>query len=176
MTLVRSIEIKPGESWAQPSLVLSVDAAYRTMGHTCMAKWSSQECTWVFSLVNDNGAYCMAKKCIRASIKVVSQRNRTHNVTLSILRVLFLWLEVINYNGIKTPLYSFCRGFNVRTMGAFVKLPWVDPGLPQWVQIALTSFQELTWVSPQCPACGVGHLGLAPGAWRHYESGEWSFA
>ena len=38
-----------------------------------------------------------------------------------------------------------------------------------WVRIALTSFQGLTWVSPQCPACGMGHLGLAQGAWRHHK-------
>ena len=31
------------------------------------------------------------------------------------------------------------------------------PGLPRYVRIALTG---LTRVSPQCPACGVGHLGV----------------
>ena len=35
-----------------------------------------------------------------------------------------------------------------------------------YVRIALTG---LTWVSPQCPACGVGHLGVTRGACRHHE-------
>ena len=35
---------------------------------------------------------------------------------------------------------------------------------PQYFQVALTSFQGLIWVSPKCPACGVGHLGLAQDA------------
>ena len=33
---------------------------------------------------------------------------------------------------------------------------------PRYVRRALTSFQGLTWVSPKCPACGVGHFGAAP--------------
>ena len=37
-------------------------------------------------------------------------------------------------------------------------------GLPRYVRIALTSFQGLIQVSPKCPACGVGHLRMAPGA------------
>ena len=40
------------------------------------------------------------------------------------------------------------------------------PGLPRYVRIALTG---LTRVSPQCPACGVGHLGVTRGAWRYHE-------
>ena len=46
---------------------------------------------------------------------------------------------------------------------AFDYLPWVD------TCIRLTSFQGLTRVRPQCPASGIGHLGLARGAWRHHE-------
>ena len=42
-------------------------------------------------------------------------------------------------------------------------------GRPQYVPIALTSFQGLTRVGPQCPACGVGHLGVTRGACRHHE-------
>ena len=58
-------------------------------------------------------------------------------------------------------------------LGAFDKLPWVDPSLPPagpgYIRIALTSFQGLTQVSSQCPVCGMGHLGLARGAWHHHE-------
>ena len=45
------------------------------------------------------------------------------------------------------------------------------PVCPRYVRIALalTSLQGLTRVSPKCPACGVGHLVLAPGAWRQRE-------
>ena len=42
------------------------------------------------------------------------------------------------------------------------------PGLPRYVRIALTAFQGLTRVSPKCPACGTGHLGLAQCAWCHH--------
>ena len=35
---------------------------------------------------------------------------------------------------------------------------------PPYVRIASTSIQGLTRVSPQCPACGVGHFGVTRGA------------
>ena len=51
-----------------------------------------------------------------------------------------------------------------------ISFPGSTPVCPMYIQIALTSFQVLTLVSPKCPACGVGHLGLvAPGACRHHE-------
>ena len=40
---------------------------------------------------------------------------------------------------------------------------------PVHSNIALTSFHGLTRVSPQCPACGVGHFGVTRDAWRHRE-------
>ena len=47
--------------------------------------------------------------------------------------------------------------------------PESTPVCPRCVRIALTSFQGLTRVSPQCPACRVGHLGVTWGACRHHE-------
>ena len=114
---VYTIEIEPGERWARPPSVSSVEAAYQyrairaygkiiILWHARMAKWqdvSAHRPFLVFSLVNDDVIVwqnCMAK-CILpytryengvcASIKMVSQRNHTHNETLSVLRVLFLW-------------------------------------------------------------------------------------
>ena len=49
-----------------------------------------------------------------------------------------------------------------------LSFPWSSPVCPRYVRIALKSFQGLTLVSPKCPACGTGHLGLARGAWRHH--------
>jgi len=49
------------------------------------------------------------------------------------------------------------------------------PVCPQYVLIASTSFQGLTWVSHKCPACGVGHLGAGPRCMTTPQEGEWSF-
>ena len=51
-----------------------------------------------------------------------------------------------------------------------ISFPRVDPHLPPVRSNSFyTSFQGLTRVNPKCPTCGVGHLGLAWGAWRHHE-------
>ena len=42
-------------------------------------------------------------------------------------------------------------------------------GRPRSAPARSNSFDGLTWVSPQCPACGVGHLGVTWGACRHHE-------
>ena len=111
MVLPQTIEIEPGDCWARPPSVSSVDATYRycatcVYGKTiiawdvCMGKWqdvSAHRPLLVCSLVN-NGVtvrqnilpYTRNKNGVCASIKMVSQRNRTHNETLGVLRVLFL--------------------------------------------------------------------------------------
>ena len=90
-----------------------------------------------------------------------------------------------NFNNSPSALYIFYRvnfpcGVNTkentpwRTIGSSQApygafgffFPWVDPGLPRYVRIALTG---LTRVSPQCPDCGVGHLGVTWGVCRHHE-------
>ena len=64
------------------------------------------------------------------------------------------------------PFYMKHTDFSkVRSMS----FPRVNPVCPRYIRIALTSFRGLNQVSPQCPACGNGHLGLARGAWRHHE-------
>ena len=50
-----------------------------------------------------------------------------------------------------------------------ISFPESTPTCPRYNQIALTSIQGLTRVSPQCPACEVGHLRLARGAWCYHE-------
>ena len=109
---ISPIEIEPGERWARPPSVASVDGqndhrvrhVYGKMSitwHKCMAKWqdvSAHRPFLVCSLANDDVIvwrnifpYTHNKNGVCASIKMVSQRNRTHNETLSVLRVLFLW-------------------------------------------------------------------------------------
>ena len=72
---------------------------------------------------------------------------------VSFTHLCFHWSKVMFISCTIGRLHAAC------IVGAFVYLPWVIPGLPRCVRIALTSFQGLTHVSPQCPACGVGHLG-----------------
>ena len=50
-----------------------------------------------------------------------------------------------------------------------ISFPRSTPVCPQYIRIALTSFQRLIRVSPKCPACGTGHFGLARGARRHHK-------
>ena len=64
----------------------------------------------------------------------------------------------------------------VHPMGALdYSYPGSTPVCPRYFQIALTSFQGLTRVSPNCPACGVGHLGAGPRCMTSPREGEWSF-
>ena len=47
--------------------------------------------------------------------------------------------------------------------------PGSTPVCPKCVRIAWRHSRGFIQVSPQCPACGVGHLGVTWGAWRHNE-------
>ena len=67
------------------------------------------------------------------------------------------------FNVLSVTFFAYYTGcYRVRSM-SFPGSTLVCPGM--YVQIALTSFQGPTRVSPNCPVCGTGHLGLAPGAY-----------
>ena len=51
-------------------------------------------------------------------------------------------------------------------VGSLASLCRPRSACPRYVRIALTG---LTRVSPKRPTCGVGHLGVTRGAWRHHE-------
>ena len=72
-------------------------------------------------------------------------------------------------NTLNTNEWSWDRGWASWAHAGAIKqrkrsfsFPGSTPVCPRCVRIALTSFQGLTRVSPQCPACGVGHLGAGP--------------
>ena len=75
------------------------------------------------------------------------------------------WPIYCEWSGTFWVRFTHCGLFWVRSFS----FPGSTPVCPRCVRIALTSFQGLTRVSHQCPACGVCHLGVTRGAWRHNE-------